>query len=275
MQIDLHTHSTASDGRLDPAELIAHAAQAGVTVMALTDHDGTDGLQEASAAAAVTGIRFINGIELSVTWNKRTIHIVGLNFDPQYPPLQAGIEALQAFRETRAREIAMKLQQVGIKGAYEGAQRFCGGKMLGRMHFANFLVAEGHARNVRSVFKHYLVHNKPGHVSGDWATLEDAVSWITGAGGIAVIAHPARYKLTRTRLRKLITDFIAAGGQAIEVVSGSHDTNDANTMANHASDFDLYASSGSDFHDPDFPWIKMGTMPPLPRQCRPVWELFL
>ena len=275
MQIDLHTHSTASDGRLTPEELITRAAEAGVDVLALTDHDGVDGLTEARQTAQTAGIQFINGIELSVTWNKRTIHIVGLNFQPDYEPLQRGIAGLQDFRERRAREMAQKLDKAGIPGAYEGAQAFSDGNMLGRMHFANFLVANGHAKNIRHVFKHYLVANKPGHVSGDWATMEEAVSWITGAGGIAVIAHPARYKLTRTKLRKLIKDFMQAGGQAIEVVSGSHDVNEVKTMAAHAADFDLYASAGSDFHDPDFPWIKLGKLPPLPRQCKPVWELFL
>lgn len=275
MQIDLHTHSTASDGRLTPSELVYRSVEAGVEVMALTDHDGTGGLQEARMAATDADIHFINGIELSVTWNNRTIHIVGLNFDPEFAALQAGIDSLQNFRETRAREIASKLEKAGIKGAYEGAQRFSGGQMLGRMHFANFLVDAGHSKNVRHVFKHYLVNNKPGHVKGDWASLEDAVSWITGAGGIAVIAHPARYKLTRTKLRHLIKDFIAAGGQAIEVLSGSHDVNETQTMAAHAKDFNLYASVGSDFHDPDFPWIQLGKMPPLPRQCQPVWDLFL
>jgi predicted metal-dependent phosphoesterase TrpH len=274
MQIDLHTHSTASDGRLAPAELVARAAQAGVEVLALTDHDGTDGLDEARRSALDAGIRFINGIELSVTWNKRTVHIVGLNFDPDHAPLKAGIKSLQDFRKTRAREIASKLDNAGIKGAYEGAQRFSGGKMLGRLHFAHFLVDAGYAKNVRGVFKKYLVNNKPGHVSGDWATLEDAVSWITQAGGVAVIAHPARYKLTRSKLRKLIKEFIATGGQAMEVVSGSHCVNEVNTMACHAADFDLYASSGSDFHDPDYPWIKLGQLPDLPVKCKPVWDLF-
>lgn len=274
MQIDLHTHSTASDGRLAPAELVARAAAAGVEVLALTDHDGTDGLDEARQSAIDSGIRFINGIELSVTWNSRTVHIVGLNFDPDYEPLKAGIRSLQSFRETRAREMALKLEKSGIEGAYEGAKRFSGGKMLGRMHFANFLVDAGYAKNVRNVFKHYLVNNKPGHVTGDWATLEDAVSWITEAGGVAVIAHPARYKLTRTKLRKLIKDFVSAGGQAIEVVSGGHNVNEMKTMACHADDFDLYASAGSDFHDPDFPWIKLGCLTELPPKCKPVWDLF-
>jgi predicted metal-dependent phosphoesterase TrpH len=275
MQIDLHTHSTASDGRLSPADLVARAAGYGVEVLALTDHDGTDGLAEARQSADELGIRFINGIELSVTWDKRTVHIVGLNIDPDYAPLKAGIQSLQDFRETRAIEMAEKLAKSGISGAYEGAKRQSDGNMLGRMHFANFLVEAGYAKNVRNVFKNYLVSNKPGHVTGDWASLEDVVSWITGSGGVAVIAHPARYKLTRTKLRKLLKDFVTAGGQAIEVVSGSHNVNEMNTMACHADDFDLYASSGSDFHDPAFPWIKLGCLPELPPKCKPVWELFL
>jgi predicted metal-dependent phosphoesterase TrpH len=275
MQIDLHTHSTASDGRLQPTELVDLAARSGVQAMALTDHDGTSGLEEAHQAAIKADIRMINGIELSVTWNNRTIHIVGLNFDSSHEPLQQGIDSLQAFREFRAKEIATKLEKAGIPGAYEGAKHFSGGQMLGRMHFAHFLVASGHAKNIRNVFKHYLVNNKPGHVSGNWASLQDAVQWIVGAGGIAVIAHPARYKLTRTKLRQLIKDFMTAGGTAIEVVSGSHDINDTKTMAAHASDFGLYASAGSDFHDPDFPWIKLGQLPPLPQHCQPVWDLFL
>ncbi len=274
MQIDLHTHSQASDGRLTPAELVNRAAYAGIEMLALTDHDGVDGLNEARQSASELGIQFINGIELSVSWNKRTIHIVGLNFSMDYQPLYAGIEKLQNFRAIRAREIADKLDKAGINGAYEGAKYFSGGKMLGRMHFAQFLVAQGYAKNIRSVFKKYLVANKPGHVTGDWASLEDAVSWITGAGGVAVIAHPARYKLTRTKLRKLITEFSAAGGQAIEVVSGSHCVNEVNTMACHANDFDLYASLGSDFHDPAFAWIKLGHLPDLPTKCKPVWDLF-
>ena len=275
MQIDLHTHSTASDGRLSPTDLVLRAAEFGVDVLALTDHDGTDGLEEARIAALSAGIHFINGIELSVTWNKRTIHIVGLNFDINSASLQSGIKSLRDFREVRAKEMANKLEKAGIPGAYEGAWAFSGGKMLGRMHFAQFLVDSGHAKDISQVFKRYLVSNKPGHVTGDWASLQDAVSWIREAGGVAVIAHPARYKLTRSKLRKLISDFVAVGGQAIEVVSSSHDVNEMKTMACHANDFDLYASAGSDFHDPDFPWTRMGRLAELPRKCKPVWDLFL
>jgi len=274
MKIDLHTHSYISDGRLSPTDLVTRAAQSGVEMLALTDHDGIDGLNEARQSAIELGIQFINGIELSVSWNKRTVHIIGLNFAMDYTPLQKGIQQLQDFRAVRAKEIADKLEASGIKGAYEGAQYFAGGKMLGRMHFAQFLVAQGHAKNIRSVFKKFLVSNKPGHVTGNWASLEDAVQWITGAGGIAVIAHPARYNLTRTKLRKLMTDFQVAGGQAIEVVSGCPCVNEINTMACHADDFDFYASLGSDFHDPDFAWIKLGHLPALPTKCKPVWDLF-
>ncbi len=274
MQIDLHTHSQASDGRLAPAELVRRAAQFGVEILALTDHDGIDGLNEARQSAIELGIEFINGIELSVTWHKCTIHIVGLNFAMDHTPLQEGIQQLQDFRAVRAREIANKLEESGIKGAYEGAQSFSGGKMLGRMHFAQFLVAQGHAKNIGSVFKKFLVANKPGYITGNWASLENAVQWIIGAGGVAVIAHPARYKLTRTQLRKLMTDFKVAGGQAIEVVSGCPCVNEINTMACHANDFDFYASLGSDFHDPDFTWIKLGHLPSLPKKCKPVWDLF-
>ena len=275
MQIDFHTHSTASDGSLTPGELVKQAAQAGINVLALTDHDGTDGLAEAREMAEHHDMRLLNGIELSVTWNKQTIHIVGLNIDPDYAPLQAGIDKLQQFRAWRAREIADRLAKAGIEGAYQGALKFSGGKMLGRTHFAHFLVESGYGKNVRSIFKHYLVSNRPGHVSGDWASLQEAVSWIKGSGGVAVIAHPARYKLTRSKLRQLIKDFISAGGQAIEVLSGSHDKNEVKTMARHAQDFELYASAGSDFHNPEFCWIKLGELPPLPAKCKPVWELFL
>ncbi len=275
MQIDLHTHSTASDGRLSPTDLVSRAVDYGVDVLALTDHDGIEGLDEARDKAESAGIQFVNGIELSVTWNKRTVHLVGLNFDPNSLPLQVGIKTLQDFREVRAKEIALKLDKAGISGAYEGAWSFSDGKMLGRMHFAQFLVQSGHAKDIHQVFKRYLVNNKPGHVTGDWASLQEAVSWITGAGGVAVIAHPARYNLTRSKLRKLISDFVAVGGQGIEVVSGSHDVNEMKTMACHAHDFDLYASSGSDFHDPDFPWNRLGKLPDLPHKCKPVWDLFL
>lgn len=259
---------------LSPAELVRMASKAGIKTLALTDHDGTDGLDEARQTAAAEGIGFINGIELSVSWEQRTVHIVGLNISPAFKPLREGIEQLQAFRKWRAREIANRLEGAGIEGALEGARTFSRGRMLGRMHFAHFLVAAGYEKNITNVFKRYLVKDRPGHVAGDWATMEDAVSWINGSGGVAVLAHPARYPMTRAKLRRLIRFFIDCGGQAIEVMSGSYDVNTVKTMARHAGDYNLYASVGSDFHDPAYPWSRLGALPRLPAGCKPVWDLF-
>ncbi len=269
---DLHSHSTASDGTLTPAALVAHAAAQGVDVMALTDHDTTAGLDEARDAARQHGIELVPGVEISVTWMRRTIHVVGLGIDPGHGPLQAGLAKLREFRDWRAREIGERLQAAGIDGAWEGACALSGGGLVGRTHFARFLVARGHARNMREVFRRFLVRNRPGHVAGQWATLEQAVGWITGAGGQAVIAHPARYGLTRTRLLTLIGEFRECGGEAIEVVSGSHSPDEVSVMARHARDTGLLGSAGSDYHGPENPWIEMGRIAPLPEGVIPIWR---
>jgi len=274
MIYDLHCHSTASDGSLTPTQLVELAKTSGVECLALTDHDGVDGIDEARAAAKNNAIHFIPGIEISVSYNRKTVHIVGLQLNTSYKPLCDGIAKLQNYRLWRAEEISKRLEKVGIKGALPGAWEFANGNMIGRMHFAHFLIKNGYAKDTRAVFKKYLVKNKPGHIHGEWASLEEAVAWITGSGGIAVIAHPARYNLKRTGLRKLITEFKQLGGQGIEVVSASHSINDMNTMAQHAKDFELYASVGSDFHDPDVTWNKMGRLPALPEICDPIWEAF-
>lgn len=269
---DLHAHSTASDGTLTPTELMARAAEAGVQVMALTDHDTLAGLDEAAAAAGERGIGFVPGVEISVTWSNQTVHIVGLGVDRANPALRAGLDRLLEFRQWRAQEIGRRLAKAGIEGAYEGAKAFSNGTLVGRTHFARFLVQHGHADSIGQVFKKFLVSGKPGHVSGDWATLEEAISWINGAGGQAVIAHPARYKMTRSKLRRLIANFMDVGGAAIEVVSGSHSKDEYFTMARHANDFGLMASAGSDYHGPENPWIELGRLPELPPGCRPVWQ---
>ena len=268
---DLHSHSTASDGTLPPSDLVLRAARAGVEVLALTDHDTTAGIDEARAAARGCGLTLISGVEVSVTWNRQTVHVVGLNVDPDNAVLQQGLCGLREFREWRAREIADRLDKAGIPGAYEGASAYAEGRLISRTHFARFLVHSGAAADERKVFKHFLVSGKPGHVPGDWASLEEAVAWIRAAGGQAVIAHPARYKMTRSKLLRLFKEFIACGGEAIEVVSGSHSRDDYYTMAKHARDLGLMASAGSDFHSPDNPWIEFGRLPPLPEGCRPVW----
>ncbi|MEJ2608935.1 MAG: PHP domain-containing protein [Candidatus Thiodiazotropha sp.] len=268
---DLHSHSTASDGTLPPRDLILRAAQAGVEVLALTDHDTLAGIEEARQTAQALGMILIPGVELSVTWNRQTVHIVGLNVDPNNTMLQEGLSRLQVFREWRAKEMARRLDKAGIPGAYEGALAFAEGRLVSRTHFARFLVQKRVLADERKVFKHYLVSGKPGYVPGDWATLEEALNWIHEAGGEAVIAHPARYKLSRSKLRRLFKDFVGFGGEAIEVVSGSHSRDDSFVMAKHAREFGLMASAGSDFHSPDNPWIELGCLPAFPDGCRPIW----
>lgn len=269
---DLHSHSTASDGTLSPRDLVFRAAGAGVCVLALTDHDTTEGIEEASAAARESGIDLVPGVEISVTWGGQTVHIVGLHVDPDNPTLQEGLARLREFRDWRAEEIGRRLAKRNIDGAFEGAKALSNGRLISRTHFARFLVGRRIAKDEQEVFKHYLIHGKPGHVPGRWAELVDAISWIRGAGGQAVIAHPARCKMTRTKLRRLINEFKAAGGAALEVVSGSHSRDDYYTMARHARDFDLMSSAGSDFHSPENPWIELGRLPALPDGCIPVWR---
>lgn len=248
------------------------AAQQGVDVLALTDHDITAGLAEATATAAQVGIGFIPGIEISVTWQRQTVHIVGLNIDVNSAPLQQGLEKLLTFRNWRGEEIARRLGKAGIAGALEGAKSFAGGKILSRTHFAHFLIENGHAKDMADVFKNYLVNNKPGFVSGEWASLEDAVNWIRQPGGIAVIAHPARYKMTATRLRKLIGEFRELGGEGFEVVSGTHSRDEVQYMSRLATQFELLSSCGSDYHGPRNPYLELGRLLPFPEACIPVWQ---
>jgi predicted metal-dependent phosphoesterase TrpH len=269
---DLHNHSTASDGTLSPTELVEQSAAAGVRVMALTDHDTTEGIEEACRAAARLGIGLIPGVEISVTWQTQTIHILGLNVDIDNQRLQQGLAGLRAFRRRRAERIAEGLAKAGIPGTHEGARVLADGGLISRTHFARHLVKLGLAADERQVFKHFLVKGKPGYVAGQWADLADALEWIHQSGGQAVIAHPARYRMTRSKLRRLLQEFVKHNGAGIEVVSGSHSRDDYYAMAKHAQDFGLYASAGSDFHSPDYPWITLGKLPRLPDGCRPIWH---
>lgn len=269
---DLHSHSTASDGTLSPSELVRHAIAQNVSYLALTDHDNTNGLEEASNLAAELEITLIPGIEISVTWSKQTVHILGLCIDPSNNIMQTGLVTLMEYRDWRACEIARRLEKAGVSGAYDGANKFRNGRIFSRTHFARFLVEAGYAKSIRDVFKQYLIPNKPGHVPGKWATLEDCLSWITLAGGIAVIAHPARYGFTATRLRKLMAEFKALGGTAIEVVSGSHSMDDIRYMSELADQHEFYSSCGSDFHSTDNQYINLGKIPSLPEKCTPIWQ---
>jgi predicted metal-dependent phosphoesterase TrpH len=268
---DLHSHSLASDGTLSPEQLVQAAHAAGVQVLALTDHDSTDGIDAASRAARQCGLQLVAGVEVSVTWQSQTVHILGLHVDPATPALQQGLAGLRAFRDWRALEIGQRLARAGIGGAYSGAQALASGNIISRTHFAQYLVEQGHADSVRTVFRRFLVHNKPGHVAGEWATLEDALGWIRTAGGIAVIAHPARYNMTASKLRRLAGEFRECGGLGMEVVSGSHTRDNISAMGALCQREGLLASSGSDYHGPQNCWIRLGELPALPPGCTPVW----
>jgi 3',5'-nucleoside bisphosphate phosphatase len=273
LNIDLHCHSTVSDGLLTPTQLVEHAAARGVDVLALTDHDDVGGLAEARAMATEKKITLINGVEISADWRGQTLHIVGLGIDPEYPDLARGLLSIRNGRMVRARNIATQLDKIGIHGSFEGACRNAGeGHLLGRMHFARFLVQQGHARDVKAVFKKYLVKGKPGYAPHQWAPLSDAIGWIRASGGRAVIAHPGRYKLSRKAMDELLEEFRALGGEAIEVITGSHTPEQSIQFAHHSQRLGLLASRGSDFHGPGESYFDLGRMPALPPLCRPVWH---
>lgn len=278
LDYDLHCHSTVSDGLLAPADLVARAAERGVKHLALTDHDDVGGLSVAASSAAQYGMQFINGVEISVSWRSHTLHIVGLNIDPAHAPLAEGLHGIREGRRTRAQLMADALARAGVGGALEGAYRYAGNpNIIGRTHFARFLVETGYCKDVRSVFKHYLVKGKPGHVPHQWAALSDAVGWITGSGGTAVLAHPGRYmtgraKMGRPTMRELLGEFVVLGGRGIEVVSGSHTPDQFAEFARYAGEFGLFASCGSDYHGPGESYFDIGRLPDFPLGCRPVWE---
>ena len=269
--IDLHCHSTVSDGVLTPTELVNYAAEKGVRVLALTDHDDVAGLPEARQVAHSHGMQFIDGVEISVTWRRRTLHIVGLKINPKYPALAEGLEKIRAGRHVRAVGIANALEKTGIHGALEGAYEYSKGGIISRTHFARFLIEKGYAKDTKAVFKHYLVKGKPGYFEHQWATLEDAMAWIVGSGGVAVIAHPGRYDLGRVTMLELMHEFRSLGGRAIEVVTGSHTVDQYQEFAKIAHQFDLASSSGSDYHGKET-YIDMAKLPSLPRSCVPVWQ---
>ena len=280
LDYDLHCHSNISDGTLSPTELMGRAAERGVRVIALTDHDDVDGLEEARATAVQHGMTFINGVEISVSWRSHTLHIVGLNIDPAYQALVGGLRSVRSGRGERAKKMSDELAKAGISGALEGAYQFANNpNMISRTHFARYLVEAGHCKDVKSVFNRYLVKGKPGFVPHQWATLQDAVSWIRGSGGVAVLAHPGRYMSGRVgmgkkTMRELLADFVVVGGQAIEVVTGSHTPEQYAEFARYAMEFKLLASCGSDFHGPGESWRDMGRLPDFPLGCRPVWEIW-
>ncbi len=270
--IDLHSHSNVSDGLFTPTELVRHAAGHGLRVLALTDHDDTAGLAEARAVADELGIQLIGGVEISVTWRKRTVHIVGLKVDPDYQPLAEGLWQIRAGRHTRAEGMAASLELAGIHGSLEGAYRYANKGIISRTHFARFLMEKGCASEMRKVFKKFLVKGKPGYFEHRWASLEDAVSWIVNSGGTAVIAHPGRYDMGRPTMLELMEEFRSFGGKAIEVVTGSHTVDQYQEFARLSAMFGLQASQGSDYHGQGLSYMEMGRLPVMPAGCVPVWQ---
>lgn len=267
-------HSCHSDGILSGAELIALAAQRNVECLSITDHDAI------SVYADILDnppeqLQIIVGCEFSSVWGATTVHIVGLNLDLNSSVLKEAMQIQNSARIMRSESIAANLEKRGFAGALEGAKTIAGQASIGRPHFARFLIDNGHAKDHKQAFKKYLGAGKIGDVKAQWQPIEQICRWIADAGGVAVLAHPLKYKLTQTKLKCLVQDFKQAGGQAIEVISGFQPTDKTRIISKLADEFDLYASVGSDFHQPGQPWADLGMIPDLPKQCRPVWDLWL
>ena len=276
MNADLHCHSTVSDGQLAPAAVAQLAKAGGVNVWALTDHDVLGGQREAREVAEALGMRYLSGVEISVTWASRTVHIVGLHVDTECTALVEGLARTRDGRAARAEAIGERLGELGIPDAYEGALQFVSNPdLISRTHFARFLVESGRAQNTQDAFSRWLGDGKPGYIAHRWAKLADAVSWIKAAGGEAIIAHPGRYAYTQLEFDTLFGEFIDLGGKAIEVVTGSHTPDQYGEYAAVARRFGFEASRGSDFHAPGPDAIEPGTLPPLPSDLKPVWERWL
>jgi len=270
--IDLHTHSTASDGSLTPTHLVSKAIECDLRFLALTDHDTTAGLEEAKLAAKDTNLTIINGIEISALFSSHTVHIVGLGIDPINPQLQAFIDQAQLARIDRAVLIGEKLEQAGIVNAYATTVEMAGSTVLGRGNFAQMLVEKGHAKNFKKVFKRFMVRGKPGYVSANWRAMQDAVEVIHHSGGVAVLAHPMRYGLSNRQIDTLVSSFAEIGGDGIEFFSGNTTPKELSLVQKLANQYHLLASVGSDYHGPNKPWVALGKIPQLPDTCETVWQ---
>lgn len=276
MLFDLHCHSNLSDGVLSPEDLVSRAHEHGVTHLALTDHDCVLGIDRATVQAKALGMSLISGIEYSSQWSKRGVHIVGLGIDHNHPVIKASVEQQFILRQDRAEAIAVKLAKVGIPDALAGAKAYASADgLIARPHFAHFLVEQGHVSSVNQAFSRYLGQGKPADVKLAWPEMETVLGWIHAAGGLAVLAHPDKYKLTRTKQRALINAFVTLGGDAMEVLSGSAQPGAADYLAKLARERDLLASCGSDFHSPDQPWQELGRFGEMPANCEPIWEKLL
>ncbi|MES2771439.1 MAG: 3',5'-nucleoside bisphosphate phosphatase [Pseudomonadota bacterium] len=275
LNCDLHCHSTASDGLLSAPEVVRRASQNGVNMLALTDHDNLAGLPQARLVAAEEGLRFINGVEISIEWSGQQIHLLGFAFDAEDSTLNTGLNAICAGRVARAERIAKELDKIGIADSFAGAMRYAKNpNLISRAHFARYLVEIGVCKDVRSVFDKYLIPNRPGYVAHRWPTLSEACGWILGAGGVAAVAHPGRYALSAPNMRRFLSEFKDLGGQAIEVVSGSHSPEKVVLFTRLAKQYNFLASRGSDFHGVGESYTDLGKLAPLPDGLQPVWDQF-
>lgn len=276
LKVDLHCHSTASDGLLSPEMVARRAVANGVNLFALSDHDDLSGLPAAAAIAAGAGMRFVTGVEISIEWRNAQVHILGYNFDAADTRLNAGLESIRNGRVARARRMSDDLEKkLGLAGCLEGAMRYAENpNLISRAHFARYLVEKGVCKEVRHVFESYLVPGRPGYVDHRWASLEESLAWVTGAGGIASVAHPGRYKFSRAEMRQFLDEFKQLGGRAIEVVSGSHSQDNVLLFSRLARESGFLASCGSDFHGAGESHIDVGGIAPLPDGLTPIWEAF-
>ena len=275
LNVDLHCHSSASDGLLPAADVARRAFANGVDLLSLTDHDNLGGLAAARAVADEVGMGFVNGVEISIEWGGLQVHVLGLGFAADDQALGDGLETIRSGRVVRAQRMAAELDKVGLHGAFEGAMRHAENPtLISRAHFARYLVESGVCKDVRSVFDSYLIPGRPGYVDHRWATLADSVGWINGAGGIAALAHPGRYKFSKPQMRLLLEEFKELGGQAIEVISGSHSAENVAVFGRYAREYGFRASCGSDFHGPGESYVDLGKLAPLPPDLKPVWEAF-
>ncbi len=273
--VDLHCHSTASDGLLPPSDLARRALSNGVELLALTDHDNIDGLGDARSVVEASGKQFVNGVEISIEWGGLQVHILGYAFDAASEVLNAGLAGIRSGRIDRARRMGEALAVAGIEGAFAGALRYAENPTLvSRAHFARYLVEIGVCKDVRSVFDSYIVPGKPGYVEHQWVSLADAVGWIRSAGGVAAVAHPGRYKLSRNEMRQMLDEFKMLGGQGIEVVSGSHSADNVSLYGRLAREYGFLASCGSDFHGSGESYVDLGRVASLPAGLVPIWEAF-
>lgn len=274
MNCDFHCHSTISDGLLPPGEVVRRAAANGVDRLALTDHDDTGGLALARASASEAGIDLVNGVEISIEWNELPFHIVGLGIDPDARILIDGLNSVRSGRIERAQRMSQELEKVGIPGVFEGAMKHAENpNLISRAHFARYMVEIGVAADPHKIFESYLVPGRPGYVDHRWASLEDSVRWIVESGGVAVVAHPARYKISAPVLRRFLGGFKDCGGRAIEVATGSHTPDQMSHFAKLANQFGFMGSRGSDFHGPAESWADLGQVAPLPEGVTPVWSV--